>query len=94
MLLVLPIALLLVSAFLMAVLRQVRPQFGYFWLVAALAALLAWPLVFLQRWRLPWALPLTTWVRLIVWFVIGLVVYFSYGIRRSKLAKPAAGGRS
>ena len=33
------------------------------------------------------ALPLTTWIRLIVWFVIGMVVYFSYGVRRSKLAQ-------
>jgi APA family basic amino acid/polyamine antiporter len=36
------------------------------------------------------ALPLTTWIRLIVWFVIGIVVYFSYGIRQSKLARPQA----
>jgi APA family basic amino acid/polyamine antiporter len=32
------------------------------------------------------ALPWPTWRRLIVWFVIGMVVYFSYGVRRSKLA--------
>ena len=34
------------------------------------------------------ALPLTTWLRLIVWFLIGMVVYFAYGVRRSKLAQP------
>jgi APA family basic amino acid/polyamine antiporter len=34
------------------------------------------------------ALPLTTWVRLIIWFLIGMVVYFVYGVRRSKLAQP------
>jgi basic amino acid/polyamine antiporter, APA family len=34
------------------------------------------------------SLPFTTWRRLIVWFLIGIVVYFSYGIRRSKLAQP------
>jgi APA family basic amino acid/polyamine antiporter len=33
------------------------------------------------------ALPLTTWLRLIIWFLIGMVVYFSYGVRRSKLAQ-------
>ncbi len=36
------------------------------------------------------ALPLTTWLRLIVWFVIGMAVYFSYGVRRSRLAHPPA----
>jgi APA family basic amino acid/polyamine antiporter len=33
-------------------------------------------------------LPLTTWKRLLVWFVIGMVVYFCYSIRHSKLAAP------
>ncbi|PWU14906.1 MAG: amino acid permease [Verrucomicrobia bacterium] len=36
------------------------------------------------------ALPRTTWIRLIVWFVIGIVFYFSYSIRNSKLAKASA----
>jgi basic amino acid/polyamine antiporter, APA family len=34
------------------------------------------------------SLPWPTWRRLIVWFVIGMVVYLSYGVRRSKLAQP------
>ena len=37
------------------------------------------------------ALPLTTWLRLIVWFLIGMVVYFVYGVRRSKLAQQPPG---
>lgn len=51
------------------------------WFVAPMGALSSLGLML--------TLPLTTWIRLIVWFVIGIVVYFSYGVRNSKLAKPA-----
>lgn len=34
------------------------------------------------------ALPIDTWIRLIAWLVIGLVVYFAYGMKHSKLAHP------
>src|SRR5205085_3676679 len=34
------------------------------------------------------ALPLTTWIRLLVWFVIGIGIYFDYGIEHSRLAVP------
>ena len=50
------------------------------WVVAPLGALSALYLM----WFLPWR----TWERLIIWFIIGMIVYFFYGVRRSKLAKP------
>jgi APA family basic amino acid/polyamine antiporter len=36
------------------------------------------------------SLPMRTWERLIIWFVLGMILYFAYGVRRSKLAKPRA----
>jgi len=32
------------------------------------------------------SLPWRTWERLIIWFVIGMVLYFGYGVWHSKLA--------
>ncbi len=49
------------------------------WLVAPMGALSALYLMISLPWR--------TWERLIIWFVIGMVVYFFYGVRRSNLAK-------
>jgi len=34
------------------------------------------------------ALPLATWVRLLVWLALGMVLYFGYGARRSVLRRP------
>jgi APA family basic amino acid/polyamine antiporter len=48
------------------------------WFVAPAGALSA---AYLMK-SLPWR----TWERLIIWFVIGMVLYFGYGVRNSKLA--------
>ena len=34
-------------------------------------------------------LPSDTWIRLIVWMVIGLIIYFTYGVRNSRIAAHA-----
>ena len=49
------------------------------WIVAPLGALSALYLMISLPWR--------TWERLMVWFVIGMIVYFFYGVHRSKLAQ-------
>jgi APA family basic amino acid/polyamine antiporter len=35
---------------------------------------------------LMFSLPLVTWLRFVVWLVVGLTIYATYGYRRSKLA--------
>ncbi len=45
------------------------------------------PMGVLSSAYLMWYLPLRTWERLFIWLAIGLVVYFGYGIRKSKLAQ-------
>jgi len=48
------------------------------WVVAPLGAISAFALML--------ALPLMTWIRLLVWFGIGMVIYAGYGYRHSRLA--------
>ncbi|WP_407176084.1 amino acid permease [Bradyrhizobium sp. STM 3562] len=66
------------------VLRIVDPELNRpfrapaIWIVAPLGAATAIFLMF--------GLPVDTWVRLAIWLVIGLVIYFGYGAKRSRLA--------
>jgi APA family basic amino acid/polyamine antiporter len=36
---------------------------------------------------LMFGLPIDTWLRLAVWLVIGLAVYFAYGAKHSRMAR-------
>src|SRR5436853_2214288 len=54
------------------------------WIVAPLGAISAFYLMA--------ALPWPTWRRLLVWFAIGIVFYFCYGVHRSKLVQPPTSG--
>jgi APA family basic amino acid/polyamine antiporter len=49
------------------------------WLVGPLGALSALYLMISLPWR--------TWERLLIWFAIGIVIYFAYGVRHSRLAR-------
>ena len=69
-----------------------------FWIVAAVVAVLS----YIHSFSLIPVLGLTScfylmaqeshtnWLRFLIWLVIGLIVYFTYGYRNSKLAKAAA----
>ena len=68
------------------VLRRTRPDlprpFRMPW-VPALPAISAVVSLLLMM-SLPWS----TWERLIIWMVVGVVFYFAYGYRNSKLHQP------
>ncbi|MEO8672025.1 MAG: amino acid permease [Tahibacter sp.] len=52
------------------------------WIVAPLGIVFSLALI--------WGLPFVTWGRFGIWMLIGLVVYFAYGIRNSVLARGSA----
>lgn len=55
----------------------------FVWVVAPLAAVTSAFLMY----NLPW----DTWLRLVAWMVIGVIIYFTYGIKHSHLRKENAG---
>ncbi len=72
------------------ILRRLEPQrvrpFQCPWVPwVPLLAILACAYLMLE---LPWV----TWLRFVVWLVIGLVIYFSYGIRRSRVGRVTSEG--
>ncbi len=38
-------------------------------------------------------LPLTTWIRLVVWLIIGMVIYLTYGRKHSRVSAIRGGAR-
>jgi basic amino acid/polyamine antiporter, APA family len=70
------------------VLRRTRPDLPRpfkvpaVWIVAPLSAITS----ILLMASLPW----DTWMRLIIWMVIGLVIYFVYGVKHSHLRRSKA----
>jgi len=56
-----PILLLLIAAAALIIVRIIRPATAYFWLIAAVAALLAWLLVLLAYSSLPQSITLFQW---------------------------------
>ena len=66
------------------VLRKTHPELKrpfkvpFVWVIPSLGA----GLCIIQMAALPWA----TWTRLIIWTLVGFVIYFTYGIKKSKMA--------
>ncbi len=65
---VLPIAILLVFSLALLAIRVIRPKFSYFWLVAALCVLVAWPIQFISRLAIPTETSLPAWQPLTYFF--------------------------
>jgi amino acid transporter len=75
-----------------------KPLLGVFWLVWAVLAVLGYQRNFsllpvigiLTNLYLMTELGASNWLIFVIWLIIGLVIYFSYGFRHSKLAKSEA----
>jgi APA family basic amino acid/polyamine antiporter len=67
---------------------ELKPRFRtpLVWFVAPMGALSALYLMLSLSW--------TTWERLIIWFALGLVLYFAYSIRHSRLGGSQGGSQS
>jgi len=61
MILLIPIGLLLVASLTIFILFSLRPKYGTSWLIAAIASILAWLMVFYLRLRLPTTLEILSW---------------------------------
>jgi len=61
MILLIPIGLLLVASLTIIILFTLRPKYGTSWLIAAIASILAWMMVFYLRLRLPTTLEILSW---------------------------------
>jgi hypothetical protein len=56
-----PIFILILTALILIAIRLIRPRFRYHWLVAALGALLTWPVLLVSRSGVPYVSSLMTW---------------------------------
>jgi hypothetical protein len=57
----LAVFILIFAAITIGILRVYRPNFAYAWIIAALGAIVAWPLVLVSISSAPQIIPLTTW---------------------------------
>lgn len=58
---ILPVLVLLLTPLVMLMIRLIKPDFNYFWLVAATGAIIAWPLTVILGFQLPKAITLMKW---------------------------------
>jgi APA family basic amino acid/polyamine antiporter len=69
------------------VLRRTNPDLRRAFRIPTLPLTFIAPLAVLACLWLMLNLPLETWGRFVAWMVLGLVVYFLYGARKSRLAR-------